>query len=174
MTIVSARLRGRRPERDDIDYRFEIDSDPDVQRTLFGKLSTRNQSESRLQKWIDDWQAFGIGFWLFAGIDDGIVAGHAGLFPSRQIPGRVELGYTVKPKFWGMGYATEMARAVIAVAFNELGLESVVANAMPENVASRRVLERVGFSFVRDSLYDATFTNVEYQIKRRDVRRAAS
>ena len=145
----------------------EIDSDFQIQKTLFGRLATVDESKQRLERWLGLWEKQGIGFWLFSNAD-GILVGHAGLFPSPQNADAIEIGYTVKPAFWGRGYATEMARAVVDVAFADLTLDAVVANAMPENNASRRVLQRIGFSLVGETLYRDEFPSVEYRMERVD------
>lgn len=59
-----------------------------------------------------------------------------------------ELGYRLTPGAWGRGYATEGARALVERGF-EAGLRRVVANVYEENVASRRVLEKLGMTLVR-------------------------
>lgn len=58
------------------------------------------------------------------------------------------LGYWIGEPFWGHGYATEAARAVIEFAFDTLNLETVTANALPDNARSIRVLEKAGLSYV--------------------------
>lgn len=63
---------------------------------------------------------------------------------SLELP---EIGYAFLSKFRSKGYATESARAVIDYACNELGLKRVVAITSPENKASVRVLEKIGFQF---------------------------
>ncbi len=55
-----------------------------------------------------------------------------------------ELGYIFDPAFAGRGYATEAAREVLRLAFDELGLHRVVGRIYAENLASARVLERLG------------------------------
>ena len=57
-----------------------------------------------------------------------------------------ELGYWLAFAFWGNGYATEAARAVIDYAFDDLGYEMLHAGARASNPASRRVLEKCGLS----------------------------
>lgn len=63
---------------------------------------------------------------------------------SLELP---EIGYAFLSKFRSKGYATESARAVIDYARNGLGLKRVVAITSPENEASVRVLEKIGFQF---------------------------
>ena len=58
------------------------------------------------------------------------------------------LGYWVGEPYWGHGYATEAARAVIDFAFDSLSLEMMSASALPDNARSIRVLEKAGMSYV--------------------------
>jgi RimJ/RimL family protein N-acetyltransferase len=64
-----------------------------------------------------------------------------------------ELGYWFGAKFWGKGYATEAARAVIDHAFTALGCDEIVSGARVSNPASRRVLEKCGFQWTGVGLY---------------------
>lgn len=64
-----------------------------------------------------------------------------------------EIGYWLGVPFWGKGYATEAARAVIDHAFGELGHDTLLAGARVSNPASRRVLEKCGFQWTGVGLY---------------------
>ena len=55
-----------------------------------------------------------------------------------------DMGYELAPEYWGRGYATEAARAVLAFGFAELRIHRVWANCIAENVASAHVLEKLG------------------------------
>ncbi|MGE4618579.1 MAG: GNAT family N-acetyltransferase [Planctomycetota bacterium] len=58
----------------------------------------------------------------------------------------VEIGWHLVPRFWGQGYATEGAVAVLKYGFEQLELEEVVAFTVPENLASRGVMEKIGMT----------------------------
>jgi len=58
-----------------------------------------------------------------------------------------ELGYTLHPAAWGKGYATELAAAVLAFGFKDLNLRRIWATCRPENLASYRILRKVGLAF---------------------------
>ncbi len=64
-----------------------------------------------------------------------------------------EIGYWIGVPFWGSGYATEAARAMIDYAFGRLGHETLEAGARCNNPASRRVLEKCGFQWTAVGLY---------------------
>lgn len=57
----------------------------------------------------------------------------------------VEIGYRLSPRFWGRGLATEAVEASLRHGFETLGLGSIIAIVQPQNVASVRVLHKVGF-----------------------------
>ena len=54
------------------------------------------------------------------------------------------IGYCFNRRYWGRGYATEAARAVVDFGFASLGLHRIFATCAPENTASARVLEKLG------------------------------
>ena len=67
--------------------------------------------------------------------------------------GKAELGYWYGCEYWGNGYATEAAQAVIDHAFSELNHEALYSGARISNPASRRVLEKCGFQWTSVGLY---------------------
>ena len=82
---------------------------------------------------------------------DESVIGACGVEPLRD--GQQELGYWLGTHYWGHGYATEAARAVIDYAFSELSYETIYSGARISNPASRRVLEKCGFQWLAVGLY---------------------
>jgi RimJ/RimL family protein N-acetyltransferase len=91
------------------------------------------------------WEHRGVDKWIAYDRVTGELIGRGG--PAyTTIGGRewLELGWTLRPEYWGRGYATEIGRAAIRYAFDELGAPAVVAFTVPENQASRAVMERLG------------------------------
>jgi RimJ/RimL family protein N-acetyltransferase len=84
-------------------------------------------------------------------LPNGAIIGACGVEP-REGRGP-ELGYWLGTHYWGQGYATEAARAVIDHAFSELGCEELQSGARISNPASRRVLEKCGFQWCGVGLY---------------------
>ena len=76
------------------------------------------------------------------------VEGLVGAVSLQQRPPhrRAELGYWIARRFWGRGFATEAARAVVAYGFRELGLNKIDAHYLARNPASGRVMEKVGMA----------------------------
>ena len=92
----------------------------------------------------DGW---GIYYWVARdGSDAPAVLVGSGGFMNKPSGGPVELGYGTLAKFQGRGYATEAVSALTAWALSQPEVSVVVADALPENAASVRVLEKSGFT----------------------------
>ena len=69
---------------------------------------------------------------------------------------RAEIGYTLKPQFWGNGYMTEAMVQILKFGFNNLKLHSIEANVNPKNEKSKKLLKRIGFrkeGYFRENYY---------------------
>lgn len=86
----------------------------------------------------------GFGPWVL--VADGEVVGDAGFLGRPDSRHTVELGYSIVPERRGRGLATEAAVALTAWAFDQSGVQRVIAACAPDNVPSMRVLEKVGFA----------------------------
>jgi RimJ/RimL family protein N-acetyltransferase len=111
------------------------------------------------------WAADGVGKWVAYDRHSGELVGRGGLSrlaatsaESGQIGAllagqawpadRLELGWTVRAELWGQGYATEIGRAGLDLAFGELGAGRVVAFTERHNRRSRALMERLGMGYV--------------------------
>jgi RimJ/RimL family protein N-acetyltransferase/MFS family permease len=113
------------------------------------------------------WERDGVGRWMAYDRISGDLIGRGGL--SRvEVDGaqRLDLGWTVQPELWGRGYATEIGRAGLALAFDDLGAKEVVAFTEPDNVRSRAVMERLGMDGPRDIVHEGE-SFVLYTLHRR-------
>jgi [ribosomal protein S5]-alanine N-acetyltransferase len=126
--------------------------DPRVARTLFASAQPPNEAEmvENLGAKVAHWERFGFGLWLLRDRASGEVVGRGGL-QHTFVGGcdEVEVGWAVAPERWGQGLATEMALAAVQVAFDDLRLGEIVAFTLPDNGASRRVMEKAGFAYER-------------------------
>lgn len=77
--------------------------------------------------------------------ETGELIGNVGVGPKEELGGEVELGYAISERHAGRGLATEAAKAAVWWAFERCGLEYLVALVLPENAASKRVLDKLGF-----------------------------
>lgn len=89
-----------------------------------------------------------------------------------QIGPSVELGYRYARRHWGNGYATEAGQAMLRRGFEELGLPEIVAIVRPDNVASDRVLNKLGMHYRKSVTRDSDGVAVKYYTLSRDEYRA--
>jgi len=113
---------------------------------------------------LRQWREHGFGPWAVVDEESGALVGRAGLRETR-VGGEpmVELAWTVDPDYHGRGLATEAALAGIELA-REVGLEEIVALALPANTASRRVAEKAGMELVGE-VEHAGLTHVLYRLR---------
>lgn len=75
------------------------------------------------------------------------IIGWVGLAPLECSPSEIEIYYGLSAHHWGKGLATESARAMLHFGFRTVGLDRIVAVVTPENLASQRVVEKLGMRF---------------------------
>lgn len=73
--------------------------------------------------------------------------GNVGLINVYQEQRNADITYLIHPDYWGMGYASEAALAVISFGFNELNLKRISGRCMVKNKASAKVMEKCGFIY---------------------------
>lgn len=150
--LTSQRLGFRPWEEHDLPLAQQLWGDPRVTALIAGAMTAAQVAE-RLQREIAQQNEFGVQYWPIFWLDGGEFVGCCGLRPYREI---FELGFHVRPEFWGRGLAEEAGRAVIGYAFEKLQQAELFAGHHPQNGASRRVLEKLGFVSVGEELYPPT------------------
>lgn len=143
--IHTPRLRLREMVETDAPVLLELNSYPEVVRyTGDGPLFTVEKALEVVQSVQAQYAAHGMGRLMVERTDSGEVLGWCGL---KKLVDRdeVDLGYRFFPRYWGEGYATESGAACLVYGFESLGLDRIMARAMPDNGGSVRVLEKLGF-----------------------------
>lgn len=143
--------------REDLPLAVTLCGDPQVTRLIDarGRLGEA-QIRERLLHEIALQEAHGVQYWPVFLLDTRDFIGCCGLRPYRPAERVLELGVHVRAAYWGHGYATEVARAVMAHAFGQLGLAALFAGHHPSNEASSRLLHKLGFRHTHDELYAPT------------------
>ncbi|WP_437522079.1 GNAT family N-acetyltransferase [Sorangium sp. So ce726] len=143
--LLTERLSLRPHRLSDVLFMMELNSDPEVVRytgdTAFACEDEARAVVARLARQFED---FRMGRFIVSDRKTGEKLGWCGLRWHDDLE-VTDLGYRFFRKHWGKGYATEAAAACIRYAVEELRLSRLVAHAMLENVASVRVLEKLGF-----------------------------
>ncbi|HEX2265188.1 MAG TPA: GNAT family N-acetyltransferase [Solirubrobacterales bacterium] len=173
--LETERLVGEPASEEHRDFVVALFGDPEVARWIWpegrkgpGRAGPRTpaQAEQLLQRFIADWDSCGFGWWFLRERASGRLVGDV-VLQRAEVEGEqvVEVGWTMMPAHWGRGYATEAARAALAHGFGPAGLDEVVAFTLPHNIASRRVMEKLGMSYVRD-IERAGLAHVLYRLRR--------
>jgi [ribosomal protein S5]-alanine N-acetyltransferase len=160
--LRTTRLGFRLWTHEDLPLAMAIWGDPQVTRFVGGPFAA-TQVKEKLEREIENMERYRVEYWPMFLVAGGEHAGCAGLRPTvanREIPDsegkEFEMGFYLRPNFWGMGLAEEAGRAVIEHAFSVLGVGSLYAAHHPQNVASGRVLSKLGFRFTHEELYPPT------------------
>lgn len=142
--LATARLRLRAPTSRDAEAVFAYASDAEVARFMSWP---RHQALEDTRRFLalaeEEWRRSGVGTYLVLDARDQVI-GSTGLHLTA--PHRAITGYVLARPHWGQGLATELARAMLALA-QTLALVRVEADCFVEHVASARVLEKAGFDF---------------------------
>jgi ribosomal-protein-alanine N-acetyltransferase len=152
-TMETARLRLRRFETDDWQALSRLYADDTVMRYMqSGRGLSRTDAESRargnISNFNDHWRRRGFGVWAVTERASGRLLGQCGLRYVEEARD-VEVLYLLNKTVWGRGLATEAAGVALDFGLKTLGLERIIGLVRPENVASRRVLEKLGLRFER-------------------------
>lgn len=134
-------IRGEHAEK-----MFELNADPEVVRYTgdgaFGSVQEARQFIENYSAYDD----YGIGRWLLTHKKSNEIVGWCGLKYNKEAD-EVDLGYRLFKKFWNKGFATEAAQTCLRFGHEVLNIPIIVGRAMPANVASVKVLEKIGMTY---------------------------
>ncbi|MEW5922838.1 MAG: GNAT family N-acetyltransferase [Candidatus Zixiibacteriota bacterium] len=147
--IETERLILRKMKEDDAEALFEIFSDP-IAMQYFGVIFDHPRMDKWVQDNIEHEQQHGFSLFTVILRENDKIIGDCGL-ETDKIAGRliVGIGFDFNRTYWGKGYATEAATAVLDYAFSDLGFDSIFGWIDPQNKPSQRVAERIGMSVDR-------------------------
>ena len=150
--LETERLILRAFTRADAQHLFELDNDPEVMRFINGGIATSFEviEKDRLPGFLShDVNAPEFGFWAAIHKETHAFAGWFVFRLAQDDPRVAALGYRLRKEVWGKGYATEGAKALLDKGFSDLAVEQFVATTYEKNLASQRVLEKLGMHLVR-------------------------
>jgi RimJ/RimL family protein N-acetyltransferase len=148
VTLETRRLRLRPWREEDLEPLAALNADPRVMEHFPGCMSPR-ESEAMAERLAAHFETYGFGMWSVEASGVAEFIGLVGLtvprFEAAFTP-CVEVGWRLAAEFWGLGYASEAARAAVQHGFDQLRLTEVVSYTVPQNWRSRRVMERLGMT----------------------------
>ncbi|TMP41140.1 GNAT family N-acetyltransferase [Pseudoalteromonas citrea] len=139
------RLQLRQWTPEDLDAFFAMSSDSEVMK-FFPHTLSREESDATAKKCQSLIEKNGWGVWAVELIDSKEFIGIVGLYnPTAELPCApcVEILWRLSRKYWGHGYATEAAEAVLQIGFEELNFNEIYSFAVVKNHSSRAVMERL-------------------------------
>jgi RimJ/RimL family protein N-acetyltransferase len=152
--LETKRLILKVPQLSDLENLIGLRTDPEVMRYwgglgqefgtgLIHKIDDITLQLNQAQDYFD---TYGLGFFCAFEKKSGNFIGQAGLFhlSFNTKQSNIELGYRLHKKYWGRGYATELAIALIEWGLNTVKLAKIIAGVHPGNKRSQRVLEKAG------------------------------
>ena len=142
--IITERLLLRRWKPEDFEPFCAMNADAEVMRHFPSTLS-REQTAAGLKRAEAHFDRHGWG--LFAVEHEGVFIGYIGLFHvpfEAHFTPAVEIGWRLARAYWNRGLASEGARACLDFGFAQLGLKEIVAFTTPGNLASIRVMQKIG------------------------------
>ena len=146
--LETERLSLRRMNLDDAAFMLRLVNEPSWLEFI-GDKGVRSLEDARTYLRngpMDLYARYGFGHYMVERKADGVQVGTCGLI-KRDTLQDVDIGFAFLPEHWGQGYALEAARAVLEHGFRDFGLQRIVAITSPHNVASGKLLERIGMTF---------------------------
>jgi RimJ/RimL family protein N-acetyltransferase len=141
--VETTRLQLRPCQIEDVQLVHALWTNDRIRFFLFdNRVISSDEAQSFVEDSLANFEQHGYGLWLLFMRDIDHLVGFAGFLPSEE--GTPSLIYGVHPDRWGYGYATEAASSVLSYVLEKLALPKVRADVDEPNIASVRVLEKLG------------------------------
>jgi RimJ/RimL family protein N-acetyltransferase len=169
MITETERLIIREMQSSDVSDMLRLHSHPRVrQYTGDPSIFSFEEIQRKIQEKIEEYKRYGYGRWVIVLKEGMQFAGWAGLSYLPEFE-EIDIGYRFLPEFWGRGLATEASKAILKYGFEDLKLQRIIAMAVEENVASVRVMQKIGMQFEKRAPYKPGSVEVVwYSITRDD------
>ncbi|MER8950132.1 GNAT family N-acetyltransferase [Mesorhizobium sp. M0809] len=175
MEMRTKRLLLREWTDEDLESIALLVSDPRVGRYL-SPIGDRAAIEAWINRERENFKSRGYGLLAIERLGAPGFLGFCGLIDvgyQEHFTPAVEISWRLHPDNWGHGYATEAAAAALDFGFKDLNLNQIVANAAVDNVASRRVMERIGMSHDPKDDFDHPLKAADDPLRRQVLYRLA-
>ena len=155
--IQTERIGVREWTNADIDLAELLWSNPHVTAFFAPKSGfTEAQIADRLALEMQNQKNYGYAYWPIFNKEIAGFIGCAGFRPYDEDNKIVEFGIHLLPAAWCKGYANEIGAVLLVYAIDTLGMNAVFAGHHPSNHASKKMLEKLGFHYVKNEFYTPT------------------
>jgi RimJ/RimL family protein N-acetyltransferase len=164
--IETQRLILREFQRNDVEQLAPILSNVRVMEFSPAGILTTLQTQEKVDGFIASYKVYGFGKWAVIFKETNELIGYCGIAVEKvdRVYER-EIGYRLNPDFWGSGLATEASSAAIQYGFEQLKLPYILGIVESANLASVRVLEKLGMRYERTTI----FYDIEMDVYRVDI-----
>ena len=146
MIIKTERLVIREFIHEDIDLVYDINNDPECIKFNSWNAMSYEDCEENIKKWINQYSVMpGTGAFCVESITEDLKVGMAFIIKTNKSD-EFEIGFRLRRRHWSNGYAKEITREFINYAKEQFNAHAVIAEVYTENVKSRNVFEKLGFS----------------------------
>lgn len=181
INIETERLILREILPTDVEGIFELDSNSTVHKYLGNKpITTKEKAEEIIQFIREQYKERSIGRFATIEKSTGDFVGWSGLKLNKdekeELNGKrnfYDIGYRFIPRFWGKGYATESSLAILDYGFKELDIKIICGAADVENVASNKILQKIGLKYINDFPFEDIITSW-YELKKDEYEQTMS
>lgn len=152
--IETERLLLRPFTLNDAEKAFEMNADPEVLKYIpMEPCKSVEETRALIKRTtLADYKKYGFGRHAVILKSENNLIGFTGLKQEEEING-VDLGYRLSRKYWGKGLGYEAAAPFVKVAFEEMNIPLLYGSAMKENLASIRILKKLGMTFRRKEMF---------------------
>lgn len=146
--LTTERLRLREITNDDTEGLIELFSSEESMRFLnFPPVTNQEEARATVERFAGEYERQEAINWGITLQGDDRLIGNVGTDKWEKSDRRIDVGWTIVPALWGLGYATEAARAMIGWLFVNLDLHRISADCTDGNIASERVMLKCGFTY---------------------------
>lgn len=141
----------------DLNLANQLWGDKDVTKFICATGKFTNQDIiNRLETEIHNDKEFHIQYWPIFELVTGELIGCCGIRPFKSETHSYEIGFHLRKRYWEIGYALEAAKAVIDYSFTVLRVDKLYAGHHPQNEASKKLLTKLGFQYIKKKYYEPT------------------
>lgn len=141
----------------DLDLAAQLWGDKEVTEFICATgIFTKQDIIDRLETEINNDRLFHIQYWPIFELSTEELIGCCGIRPFHSEIHSYEIGFHLRKKYWGMGYASEAAKAAIDYSFTALKADKLYAGHHPQNEGSKRLLTKLGFQSIGKRFYKPT------------------
>lgn len=166
IAIETQRLIFKQITHQDLDALLEIYQSPKNMKLVpNAKLDWTKEGLWKKYERLNQNYKNGFGIYTILRKEDRSVIGEAGLYYSFNDEKHLELGYILDHHYWNKAYGTEICKALIHYAFEELKVEKLTARMIKDNIGSKRVSEKCGMRFFKEGISGNGYPYLQYQIE---------